>query len=63
MRDAESGEERQLFLGRKQRAQYREAVAKREATLTALLGKCGWRSGILHEGDGRHSLLQTFGLQ
>lgn len=60
MRDAESGECRRMYVGAKERAAYREAVRKREATLVARLHSVNWRSGIMMEGEGEASLLRAF---
>ena len=63
VRDAESGRERVLFFGRKQRLRYARAVAEREEWLSAAFSAAGWRVGRLDEADGRASLERAFGLQ
>ncbi|MBC5816210.1 MAG: DUF58 domain-containing protein [Candidatus Eremiobacteraeota bacterium] len=63
LQDAETGAQRQFFIGRKQRAHYVKSVAQREELLSKRLGDSGWRTGLLHEDDGRQSLLQAFGLR
>ncbi len=63
LQDAETGAHGQFFIGRKERARYQKAVAEREESLLKRLGNSGWRTGTLHEDDGRHSLLRTFGLR
>jgi len=63
LQDAETGAQRQFFIGRKQRAQFVKAVAQREDSLSKRLGEAGWRTGTLHEEDGRQSLLRAFGVR
>lgn len=62
LRDAESGRVRQVFAGSRTRARYGAASRAREVTLQARFRAAGWRVGTLDEGDGRASLLHTFGL-
>jgi uncharacterized protein (DUF58 family) len=61
--DAETGEQRNLFLGRKERERYLVATRKREAEILETLSAAGWRTGIMTEADGRHALLAAFGLR
>jgi uncharacterized protein (DUF58 family) len=63
MQDAESGEQRGFYVGRKERARYARAVAQREEHVTKRLAGAGWRTGRLREDDGRHALLEAFGLR
>lgn len=63
MRDAETGEQRQFYIGRNERARYAKAVVQREARIAKRLADAGWRTGRLREDDGRHALLETFGLR
>lgn len=62
LRDAETGAVRRFYVGRRERAAYRAAVAARETALAARLRRFGWRTGTLHERDGRASVYATFGL-
>ena len=63
IRDAESGSQATLFIGRRERARYRRAVAEREAAVMQRLTQAGWRTGVLLEEDGAASLLGAFGLR
>jgi uncharacterized protein (DUF58 family) len=63
MRDAESGRTRLLYFGRRERAAFVDAVARREKLLAARFGDAGWRVGYLDEADGRASLERAFGLR
>ncbi len=62
-KDAESGAVRRMFLGKRERCRYIEAVREREETLHALFSTRGWRTGFLEESDGAVSLLRAFGLR
>jgi uncharacterized protein (DUF58 family) len=62
VRDAESGETARLYIGARERARYRDAVARRERSLLELFAASGWRGGILDEREGRRSLYAAFGL-
>ena len=63
LQDAESGGQEQFFIGAKERARYRAAVIEREEALGRRLNDAGWRTGLLRETDGAHSLLEAFGLR
>jgi uncharacterized protein (DUF58 family) len=63
LRDAESGRERRVFVGARERARYRAASHMREEALRERFRAAGWRVGTLEEGDGRVSLMRTFALQ
>ncbi|MDP9017641.1 MAG: DUF58 domain-containing protein [Candidatus Eremiobacteraeota bacterium] len=63
LEDAESGVQRRFFIGPKERRRYAEAVAEREAGLLRRFANAGWRTGVLDEADGTHSLLRAFGLR
>ena len=62
MRDAESGAQRRVFIGARERARYQQAVVTREAALRRRFEDAGWRTGVLQEGDGQSSLFGAFGL-
>jgi hypothetical protein len=62
LRGAEGGAIR-AFVGRRERAAYHRAVRDREAALTDRFDRANWRTGILHEADGRRSLAAAFGLR
>jgi uncharacterized protein (DUF58 family) len=60
IRGAEGGNLR-AFVGERERAAYRDAVARREASLLARFERVNWRTGILNEDDGAASLAAAFG--
>lgn len=60
--DAETGEARTMFFGRRERARYAAAVRDRSAALIARLRNCGWRAETFDESDGAHALHRAFGL-
>lgn len=62
LRDVETGVQRRMYVGARERARYHQGVAAREADLCARLTRTGWRTGILHEADGERSLFAAFGL-
>jgi len=62
LRGAEGGC-RRVFIGARERGNYREAVALRERAVRAQLGGAGWRTGILAEQDGAASLRAAFGVR
>jgi uncharacterized protein (DUF58 family) len=62
LRDAESNQARTLYVGARERRNYAQAVRAREEALRARLRHFGWRTGLLHETDGRRSLYETFGI-
>lgn len=62
LRGAEGGNVR-AFVGARERAAYGEAVRERERALLTRFSTANWRTGLLHEGDGRASLLAAFGLR
>lgn len=61
VRDAESGAVRLLYIGSRERARYGMKSREREAALVERFSRCGWRTGVFTESDGRDALLQTFG--
>lgn len=63
MRDAETGQTRLLYFGRREREHFIAAIAQREKTLRATFVNAGWRVGELHAEDGRGSLERAFGLR
>jgi uncharacterized protein (DUF58 family) len=62
LRDAETARAARVFIGARERARYKEAVRRREEEIRSLLERCGWRTGVLHEDDGRGSLYAAFDL-
>lgn len=62
LRGAEGGYIR-AFVGRHERAAYARAVRAREDQLLARFARANWRTGILHERNGAHSLEAAFGLR
>ena len=62
IRDAENTVQRRMFIGGTERDRYRNAVAAREAALRKRFTDAGWRTGVLHENDGRSSLYNAFGV-
>ena len=63
LRDAETGAQRQMFIGHRARERHRAAGAAREEEALLALARAGWRTGVLHEEDGTHGLLASFGLR
>lgn len=61
LRGAEGGS-LNAYVGRRERDAYHRAVREREALLIARFDRANWRSGVLHEADGRASLAAAFGL-
>ncbi len=62
IRGAEGGGIR-AYVGRRERTAFHRAVRVREADLLARFARANWRTGILHEADGRASLAAAFGLR
>lgn len=62
LRDAESSAAVQIFIGRRERRRYAQAVHDREAALLSRFADAHWRTGILDESDGAAALMRTFGL-
>ncbi len=60
--DAETGETRTLYFGRKQRAAFVQAAGDREHHLVDRFNHAGWRVGTLAEEDGAASLFSAFGV-
>jgi uncharacterized protein (DUF58 family) len=60
--DAESGITRRVFLGKRERAAYVQAVHEREAALLERFAQCNWRVGVFDEADGSSALLRAFGV-
>ena len=61
MRDAETGRVERLFVGRGDRARYRDAVREREEAYRERFERAGWRFNFL-EDDGRAALWHAFGI-
>ena len=61
LRGAEGGQIN-AYIGARERAAYHQAVRRREASLLARFDRANWRTGILHEDDGRKSLAAAFGV-
>jgi len=62
MRGAEGGSLR-AYIGKRERAAFRDAVRNREAELQRRFESANWRTGILHEESGTASLAAAFGLR
>jgi uncharacterized protein (DUF58 family) len=62
MRGTEGGNVR-AYVGARERAQFHDAVRRREAELTRRFDSANWRSGVLREEDGALSLAAAFGLR
>ncbi len=62
VRGAEGGR-RRLYVGSRERRNYREATARREETAIAQFAAAGWRAGLLREADGAASLAAAFGVR
>lgn len=62
VRDAESGRTARLFLGKRERRRYEQAVREREAFLLERFANANWRAGLFDETDGRSALLRAFGI-
>ncbi|MGZ3498521.1 MAG: DUF58 domain-containing protein [Vulcanimicrobiaceae bacterium] len=63
VRDAETGVARRLFIGRRERARYAQAVREREEHLHTRLGARNWRVGAFTETSGAHGLYEAFALR
>lgn len=62
IRDAETGKSTRIFLGKRERERYAQAVRDREAALLERFARCNWRAGIFDESDGGAALHRAFGL-
>lgn len=62
LQDAETGETRTVFIGRRERLRYSAAVRERSDALLGKLRAFGWRAEPLGEDDGAQSLHRAFGL-
>lgn len=62
IRDAETSQSASLFLGKRERRRYRQAVRDREAFLLERFAEANWRAGVFDETDGRAALLRAFGV-
>jgi uncharacterized protein (DUF58 family) len=60
LRGAEGGRVR-AWVGARERALYRDAVAVRETALLSRFARSNWRTGILREENGAESLATAFG--
>jgi hypothetical protein len=61
LRGAEGGS-LNAYVGKREREAYHRAVREREALLLARFDRANWRTGILHERNGRTSLAAAFGM-
>lgn len=59
---AEGGSLR-VYLGKRERAAFRDAVRAREGELVQRFARAGWRTGVLEEQSGAASLHAAFGIQ
>ncbi|MGC1382125.1 MAG: DUF58 domain-containing protein [Candidatus Baltobacteraceae bacterium] len=62
LRGAEGGSAR-AYVGARERAAYRQAVVRREASLLARFERANWRTGVLREEGGAASLAAAFGVR
>jgi hypothetical protein len=62
LRGAEGGSLR-AYIGRRERAAYHTAVARREDSLLTRFARANWRTGILREENGAASLAAAFGVR
>jgi len=62
IRDAETGAQRRVFIGKLERRRYSEATIVRASALAKRFEKAGWRSAPLDEKDGARSLYAAFGI-
>jgi hypothetical protein len=62
VRDIESGTQRILHIGERERARYREAIVERQASIARLLQAARWRTASFDEYDGRTPVLRAFNL-
>lgn len=62
VRDAETGAAARIFLGKRERQRYAQAVREREAQLAERFAAANWRTGMLEESDGGAALLRAFGV-
>lgn len=63
MRDAESGEIRSVYAGKRARDRYARAVRERETALFERLRAANWRAAPMPEGEGEAALLRAFALR
>ena len=62
VRDAQDGSVQRLFIGKRERERYHQAVRQREETLFERFAAANWRAGVLDEANGGVSLQRAFGL-
>lgn len=62
VRDAETGNGARLFLGKRERERYLEAVQRRETALVERFENANWRAGFFDESDGAAALMRVFGV-
>lgn len=62
VRDAETGETARVFLGKRERRRYENAVRERERLLLERFANANWRTGTFDESDGRTALARAFGI-
>lgn len=62
VRDAETGSSARLFVGKRERKRYVEAVHRREAALLERFENANWRAGFFDESDGGAALMRVFGV-
>lgn len=63
MQDAQTGDVRRIFLGKKERERFAAAVRRREQYLLERFLSAGWRAQVFGEHDGDAALLRAFGLR
>jgi uncharacterized protein (DUF58 family) len=61
LRGAEGGSAR-VYVGARERRAYHRAVREREGAVRERFERANWRTGVLHERDGKSSLANAFGL-
>jgi hypothetical protein len=62
MRDAETGEVRRLFVGKRERERYRHAVAERERVTLERLLACGVSAALLDDDGPAPALFEALGI-
>jgi hypothetical protein len=60
VKDIESGAQRILHIGERERARYRDAILERQASIERLLHGARWRTASFDEYDGRTPVLRAF---
>lgn len=62
LRDAETDRTARVFLGRRERQRYVQAVRRRETALLERFENANWRAGVFDETDGGAALMRAFGI-